>query len=71
MALTKDELISEQAMEIANLKTELAEYKEMTHLIHCELYCIGSPLNGSKLQYTKEQLKPFFRIGTLLLEGEN
>ena len=60
--MTEHELIAKQALEIENLKEELASYKESLKTIRSYLYCMGGPLNDNAYQYNKDQLKVFFLI---------
>jgi hypothetical protein len=60
--MNKDKLISQQALEIANLKERVSQYDEAAKSIHNEIFCIGGPLNDNVQQYSKKQMLIFFRI---------
>jgi hypothetical protein len=60
--MNKDELIVKQSLELANLREKLIKYEEAAKAIHCEIFCIGGPLNDNVLQYTKKQMFIFSRI---------
>ena len=64
------DLTAKQALEIAELKELLDEYKAMNDAIHMELYRVGGPLNDGHTAYTRIQLQPFFNISNVLVEGE-
>lgn len=63
--MTKDELIGQQAYRIASLENEVSDLRARMTRISLECVGIGGPLNDNVLQYTKEQLGPFFRIEEL------
>jgi len=63
---TRDKLISKQAIEIDELKTELFTRVTAENQIQGIIYCIGGPLNDNKRGYTKTQLVPFAQIANLL-----
>ncbi len=60
--MTNEELIARQAKELEELKDKLKSREKDLRSIKMELICIGGPLNDNVLLYSKEQLKPFFRI---------
>ena len=63
--MSKDELISKQAMKIYKQKKLIKDYTTRLRCIHNTIYCIGGPLNDNKLGYTKEQMKDFYKIAEL------
>lgn len=56
------QLIAEQAIKIAALEKQVADYQERMKAIKMECICIGGPLNDNKLGYTRVQMMPFSRI---------
>jgi hypothetical protein len=56
------EIIAMQARKIADYEVEMAQYVDRIRRIRLQLICTGAPLNDNFLQYSKEQLKPFFKI---------
>jgi len=60
--MTKDELITKQALKIEELEEEVRLRKEAELTIHRIIYCIGGPLNDNKLGYSRPQLKIFADI---------
>jgi len=60
--MTKEELITKQALEIEELKSKIASYENSVAEIKLMLICIGGPLNDNKHHYSNDQLKIFFRI---------
>ena len=63
--MTKDELISHQAMKIAELEADKLDADSRLNQIHSMIYCIGGPLNDNKKGYTKEQMADFSKIADL------
>lgn len=63
--MTQDELISRQALQLAEQADRLADFEKRMSDIHSHIYCIGGPLNDNKLGYSKEQMVTFFRIAKL------
>ena len=61
----RDILISEQQIDIRHLTEVNNKYKEALDEIHNLLVCCGGPLNDNFQQYSKEQLKIFFKIDSL------
>jgi hypothetical protein len=61
--MNDEEIILRQARQIAALEEQLEWRKEAMRKIHMEIYGIGGPLNDNLLNYSKEQMMPFFRIG--------
>lgn len=49
-----------------DLKQRVKGYKEAMDKIDKTLHCIGGPLNDNFLGYSREQLKPFFRIAEII-----
>jgi len=64
--LTKDELITKQALEIERLKELVTISDDKLLDINRIICCIGGPLNDNKLKYTNEQLTPFWKISKLI-----
>jgi hypothetical protein len=64
--MTDGEMIIAQARKIMEQEAETALMVEMLAKINVELIRVGAPLNDNFLQYSKEQLKPFFRIQDIL-----
>lgn len=62
----KEGLISQQALEIAELEEKVKMYEEINKKIYTLLYCVGGALNDNKLKYTHEQQQVFFEIAGLL-----
>lgn len=60
--MTDDEIIVNQARKIAELEEKLDRYEQSRIRIRQILYSIGAPLNDNMLDYSEDQLKPFFRI---------
>lgn len=60
--MTDDEIIANQARKIAELEEKLDRYEQSRIRIRQILYSIGAPLNDNMLDYSEDQLKPFFRI---------
>lgn len=60
--MTDDEIIANQARKIAELEERLDRYEQSRIRIRQILYSIGAPLNDNMLDYSEDQLKPFFRI---------
>ncbi len=69
--MTEKELIAKQQLEIENLKETLRSAYESFSLINGILYNIGAPLNDNCLEYSREQLGPFFRISELLMSPDD
>jgi hypothetical protein len=55
-------LVANQALEIDNLKREVADYKTRMKNIRMILYWTGGPLNGNIVGYGPGQFGPFFQI---------
>lgn len=55
--MTKDELITEQALKIAEYKRIFHENTELRKQLVNKFYNIGAPLNDNVLKMNKEQLK--------------
>jgi hypothetical protein len=66
MALSDEEMLAMQARKIMEQEAELAQGKEKLHRIKMQLITIGAPLNDNYLEYSREQLKPFFKIRDIL-----
>ena len=64
--MTDTEIIAMQTKRILEQEADLAMYKQRCDAIRMKLICVGAPLNGNFLQYSKEQLNPFFRIQDIL-----
>lgn len=60
--MSKDELISQQALEIVTLRERVNQYDEAAKSIHNEIFCIGGPLNDNVQKYNRSQMLIFFRI---------
>jgi hypothetical protein len=60
--MTKDELIVKQQLEIERLHKGYSEHQAALDRVHGILFCIGGPLNDSKLGYTREQMCDFLKI---------
>ena len=66
-----ERLIAKQQLRIQQLSEELSEYENSMINIQSLLFSIGSPLNDSTIDYTKEQRKVFYRIeDCLIIKGE-
>jgi len=60
--MTENELITKQQLEIEMLRKKIAIADDCRRDLYKVLFNIGAPLNDNKLLYSKEQLKPFFKI---------
>ena len=60
--MTLEQLIVQQALEIANLKEKLGEFKKASADIKMHMVGIGGPLNDNNLKYSKEQREIFHFI---------
>lgn len=60
--MTDDEIIANQARKIEEMGETIKKYEESRNKIRMILYSVGAPLNDNFLQYSKEQLMPFFEI---------
>lgn len=60
--MTQDELIARQALQLEELRDEVANLRERMHRAWSHIYCIGGPLNDNKLGYTRDQMATFARI---------
>jgi hypothetical protein len=60
------EMIAIQARKIVELELDIAMTIDQLARIKVVLVRCGGPLNDNFLQYSKEQLKPFFRIQDIL-----
>jgi hypothetical protein len=68
--ISKDELISRQAKQIAELSDEVKDLRERAKQVRQYIYCIGGPLNDNKLLYTRAQMVIFQRIADELGEPQ-
>jgi len=59
-------LIARQALEIAELKEQVANYQAALKDIKMILVCIGGPLNDNVLGYSRKQLTTFYNIEEVL-----
>jgi len=64
--MTETELIARQAMQLEELRDEVADLKERISATRSHIYCIGGPLNDNKLGYSRPQMVTFFRIAEVL-----
>lgn len=64
--MTDDELIAMQARKMMELEADNSRMLVQLSNIRMQLIAVGAPLNDNALQYSKEQLKPFFRIQDIL-----
>lgn len=64
--ITDEELIALEARKIIELDANILQAEGRLRRIKMQLICIGGPLNDNFLQYSKEQLKPFFKIQDIL-----
>ena len=64
--MTETELIARQAMQLEELRDEVAELRERISTARSHIYCIGGPLNDNKLAYSRPQMVTFFRIAEAL-----
>ena len=64
--MNKNDLIARQQIEIEELKKTATISDTKKAAISHIIYAIGAPLNDSKLNYTKEQRRPFHRIAEIL-----
>ena len=62
MIVTKDELITQQQIELEELNETLVDRNEGMQKIRSVIFCIGGPLNDNCNKYTDKQLVPFARI---------
>lgn len=60
------ELIARQAMQLEELRDEVADLRERISTALSHIYCIGGPLNDNKLGYSRPQMVTFFRIAEVL-----
>lgn len=62
--MTDDEIIANQARKIEEMSETIKKYEESRKKIRMILYSVGAPLNDNFnfLQYSKDQLIPFFEI---------
>ena len=60
--MTDDELIANQARQIANLNEQVRNYRDSAKRVVSLIYGIGGPLNDNKLGYTKEQILDWFKV---------
>ena len=60
--MTQDELITRQALQLEELRDEVAGLKERARKARSHIYCIGGPLNDNRLGYSKAQMVTFARI---------
>lgn len=67
--MTEDELIARQAMQLEELRDEVADLKARMRAAWSHIYCIGGPLNDNKLGYSRPQMETFFRISKELGEA--
>lgn len=63
--MTQDELISRQALKVAEQADKIEDLERRLKQIHMILFCCGGPLNDNVLGYTKEQRVTFHRIAEL------
>lgn len=61
--MTKDELISNQQLEIENLRENCRIMYKAIDDINRFLFCIGGPLNDNVLNFTNKQIEYLFNIG--------
>ena len=66
--MTEAELIARQAMQIEELRDEVADLKGRMRAAWSHIYCIGGPLNDNKLGYSRPQMVTFARIAEALGE---
>jgi len=64
--MKESNLIAKQQLEIESLKEDVNAMQEGFQSIYNHLYSIGAPLNDNVLNFSKEQLTPFFRIGDIV-----
>ena len=64
--MNKNELITNQRLEIETLKQEKKQLINDREAVFLVLFNVGGALNCSPLNYTKEQLMPFFEIRDIL-----
>lgn len=62
---SETETIAALARELVLLREMVANLSKQREQVRANLYCIGGPLNDSRIAYTKEQLRPFFEIARL------
>jgi len=60
--MTGSELIARQALQLEELRDEVAELKSGIAKARMQIYGCGGPLNDNVLGYTREQMMPFQRI---------
>jgi hypothetical protein len=60
--MTQDELIARQALQLEELRDEVADLKDRARKAWEHIYCIGGPLNDNLLGYTRPQMVTFARI---------
>ena len=60
------EMIAMQARKIMELEADIAMAEDIIKRVKMKLVRIGGPLNDNCDGYTKEQLKPFFKIRDIL-----
>ena len=66
--MTESELIARQAMQLEELRDEVADLKGRMRAAWSHIYCIGGPLNDNKLGYSRPQMATFFWIAKELGE---
>ena len=60
--MTQDELITRQALQLEELRDEVAGLKERARRARSHIYYTGGPLNDNRLGYSKAQMVTFARI---------
>jgi hypothetical protein len=60
-----EQLVAQQALEIAKLRQQLTDCQKDMAEISMILCCIGGPLNDNVLGYSPDQRKPLHRINNI------
>ncbi len=64
--MTKDELITKQALEIEGHKQTILEFEKAKQEIHSTLFNIGAPLNDNSLAFNPAQREVLHHIADVL-----
>lgn len=64
--MTKEELITKQALKIEEQQERLEEVSELKSQLINKLYAIGQPLNDNVLQMNAKQMKWCFEVAKLV-----